>query len=264
MIGLFMVYTVVTLLLMVVVHQVPRKPVTDIPDWGTVQDTRIPAVDGGSLEVWRVEPETPSRGVVLLAHGWGRNCDRMVRRAKMFGDWGFTTVIHSARDHGHSSRKRFMSAPAFADDIECVIDWIGEPVILYGHSMGAAGAIIATWRRPKEVRLLFLEGCYARTKEALLSLYRWFNRYFGVCLAPAVLIWMDVFHRTNIDKVSPVLLAPSIHMPVMLIHGEKDHRFPLRFAEELRQCFPKGPVPLYVAPGSGIAIPATPRVMPMP
>ncbi|CAB5140270.1 hypothetical protein D3OALGB2SA_4198 [Olavius algarvensis associated proteobacterium Delta 3] len=249
--GLLMVYTVVTLVLMVVVHRMPRRPVTDPPDWGIVQDTRIPAVDGGLLEAWRIDPDTPSRGIVVLAHGWGRNRDRMIRRARMFGQWGFTTVIHSARDHGGSSPKRFMSAPAFADDIESVMDWIGEPVILYGHSMGAAGAVIAAWRRPERVQLLFLEGCYARTKEALLSLYRWFNRYFGVCLAPAVLAWMDIFHRADIDSVSPVLLAPEIGVPVMLIHGEKDRRFPLGFAEELRHGFPNGPAPIYVAPGAG-------------
>ena len=249
--GLLMMYSVVTLVLMVVVHQVPRKPVTDTSDWGTVQDTRIPAVDGGSLEVWRIEPEMPSRGIVVLAHGWGRNRDRMIRRARMFCEWGFTAVIHSARDHGRSSKKRFMSAPAFADDIESVIHWIGAPVILYGHSMGAAGAIIAAWRRPEQVRLLFLEGCFTRTKEGLLSLYRWFNRYFEVCLAPVVLFWMDILHRADIDSVSPVLLATDVNMPVMLIHGEKDRRFPLRFAEELRRCFPGNPALLYVAPGAG-------------
>jgi len=251
LLGLFMMYSIITLVLMVVVHQLPRRPVSDPPDWGTVQDSRIPAVDGGFLEVWRIEPEMPSRGIVVLAHGWGRNRDRMVRRARMFGEWGFTTVLHSARDHGRSSRKRFMSAPAFADDITSVMDWIGEPVFLYGHSMGAAGAIIAAWRRPERVRLLFLEGCYAHTKEALLSLYRWFNRYFGVCLAPAVLVWMDIIHRANIDSVSAALLAPEIDTPVMLIHGAKDRRFPLSFAEELRRCFPQGPAPLYVAPGAG-------------
>ena len=249
--GLLMVYTIVTLVLMVVVHQLPRRPVMDPPDWGNVQDTRIRAVDGRSLEVWSIDPEIHSRGIVVLAHVWGRNRDRMIKRARMFGDWGFTTVVHSARDHGRSSRKWFMSAPAFADDIVSVMEWIGEPVILYGHSMGAAGAIIAAWRSPERVRLLFLEGCYARTKEALLSLYRWFNRYFGVCLAPAVLVWMDIVHRADIDRVSPVLLAPDIHTPVMLIHGERDRRFPLSFAEELRRCFPNGPVPMYIAPSAG-------------
>ncbi len=58
----------------------------------------------------------------------------MVPRARMFARLGFTTVIHSARDHGNSSPKKFMNAVKFAEDIEAVIKWVGEPVRLYGHS----------------------------------------------------------------------------------------------------------------------------------
>ncbi|MEZ4525034.1 MAG: hypothetical protein R2941_03830 [Desulfobacterales bacterium] len=39
----------------------------------------------------------------------GQNRDRMINRARLFGQWGYTTVIHSARDHGNSSRFRMMS-----------------------------------------------------------------------------------------------------------------------------------------------------------
>ena len=102
-----------------------------------------------TLDVWRIEPEGESRGIVVLAHGWSRNRDRMVPRARMFARMGFTTVIHSARDHGNSSRKRSMNAVKFAEDIEAVLQWVGEPVILYCHSAGSAGAIIACdWRVP--------------------------------------------------------------------------------------------------------------------
>ena len=105
---------------------------------------------GGQSQSWprRVEPDTPSKGIVLLAHGWGRNRDRMVNRARMFGSMGYTTVIHSARDHGQSTSCRFMNAMKFCEDIEAVLNWVGEPVILYGHSAGAGGAIIAAERNP--------------------------------------------------------------------------------------------------------------------
>ena len=165
-------YLVLTLGLTYLVQQIPRNPVEDKPDWGKIMDTKIPATDGGLLEVWRIDPMEASTGVVVFAHGWGRNRDRMVHRARIFGEWGFTTVIHSARDHGKSSSRRFMNPLRFAEDIEAVLNWLAEPVILYGHSMGAAAAIIAASRNPQKIRLLFLEGCYADTKEALLSLYK--------------------------------------------------------------------------------------------
>ena len=61
-IGLFVAYLLITLFLCYLVHQIPRKHVDDVPDWGTVTDTKISAVDGGQLEVWRFEPSTGIQG----------------------------------------------------------------------------------------------------------------------------------------------------------------------------------------------------------
>jgi pimeloyl-ACP methyl ester carboxylesterase len=244
-------YLLFTLFLTYIVQQFPRHPVVDQPDWGHVTDTTIPTVEGKTLEVWRIEPAGASRGTVVLAHGWGRNRDRMVARARLFGQWGFTTVIHSARDHGKSSPHRFMNAVKFAEDIEAVLAWIGQPVILYGHSAGAAGAIIAASRNPARVRLLFLEACYADTKEALLSLYRWVNPFLGIVCGPMILWWMNLFYKNKLKLVNPSRLAPKIKMPVMLIHGEKDRRFPLQFAQTLHQNFASGQAELYIAEGAG-------------
>ena len=245
-----LVYLLLTLLFTYLVHQHPRQPVQDAPDWGQVLDTRIPATDGGSLEVWRVDPASHSRGVVVLAHGWSRNRDRMVDRARLFGRLGFSTVMHSARDHGGSSPKRYMNAVRFAEDIEAVLSWVNEPVLLYGHSAGAAAAIIAASRHSDRIKLLFLEGCYAKTKEALLSLYRNYNLFFGTFFAPMVIFWMDLFYKRGLDSVNPVKLAPGIDLPVLLIHGSRDQNFPLHHAWRLMNSFPAGRAELFVAKDS--------------
>jgi pimeloyl-ACP methyl ester carboxylesterase len=249
-IGAVFAYLLLTLFFTYIVHQIPRAPVKDIPDWGQIIDIRIPTAGGGSLEVWRVEPEGRSRGVVLLAHGWSRNRDRMVSRARIFAEMGFTTVMHSARDHGGSTRHPFMNAFRFAEDIEAVLEWIDEPVVLYGHSAGAAGAIIAASLNPDRIRLLFLEGCYARTKEALRSLYLGYNRLFGIFFAPMVVLWMDIFYRFKMDSVSPARLATDLDIPVLIIHGEKDQNFPLHHAWRVRDSFPGGRAELFVAKGA--------------
>lgn len=239
-------YILLSLSFTYLAHQMPRKPIKDPPDWGRISDFKIASVDGGVLEVWKIEPERPTRGTVLLAHGWSRNRDRMVQRAKIFGQMGFTTVIHSARDHGKSTRHRFMNAFRFAEDIESVLKWIDEPVLLYGHSAGAAGAIIATSLNPEKIRVLFLEGCYARTKEALRSLYKSYNLFFGIVFGPAVVFWMDIFYRFRLDRISPVKLAPKLDMPVLLIHGEKDKSFALSHAWRLKESFPNGNAEIFI------------------
>jgi len=144
-----------------------------------------------------------------------------------------------------------MNALTMAEDIESVLKWIGEPVVLYGHSAGAAAAIIAAGRHPRTIRVLFLEACYAETKEGLLSLYRWFNRFFGIFFGPAILFWMELFYRGEIADLNPTRIAPSLPMPVMIIHGENDRRFPLKFARKLYNSFAPGQADLFIANGVG-------------
>ncbi len=249
--ALVVVYLLLTLIMTYLVQQYPRRPVVDLPNWGKVEDTVLTAVDGKRLEVWRIEPDGPSRGIIVFMHGWGRNRDRMVARARVFARWGFTAVIHSARDHGNSSPCRFMNALKFAEDIEAVMDWIGAPVLLYGHSAGAGGALIAAVRNPGRIQLLFLEGCYARTREALLSLYTWVHPVFGRGFGPAILGWMNLFYRGGLDRADPCRLAGDVDIPVMVIHGENDHRFPVAFAHRLAACFRPGQASLFIAHGAG-------------
>jgi pimeloyl-ACP methyl ester carboxylesterase len=249
--GLLAALVVASLLLTYVVQEIPRRPVVDPPDWGNIADVRIPAIDGRLLEVWRVEPAGGSRGIVLLMHGWGRNRDRMVSRARLFGRMGFTTVLPSARDHGGSTSCRFMNAMKFAEDIEAVQRWVDAPIILYGHSAGSGGAIIAAARNPQAVRLLLLEGVYVRTREALLSLYTWVNPLFGRVCGPVILFWLNLFYRGRLDEIDPCRLAREVRVPVMLVHGARDRRFPAAFARRLQACFRPGQAALFIAPQAG-------------
>lgn len=250
--AIILLYLLITLFMTYVVHRIPRRPVKAPPDWGHIKDERIPGPNGrGSLEVWRVVPNRPSRGIVVMAHGWGRNRDRMTARARLFGQWGFTVVMHSARDHGRSSSYPFMNANQFALDIEAVLSWVKEPVLLYGHSAGAAGAIIAATKRTEQVRLLFLEGCYPYTRRALRYLYQWVNPIFGTYLAPMILFWMNLIYLNRIDDIDPARLASRLTMPVMQIHGEKDRRFPLDFALKLTPCLPDGEENLFIGKNAG-------------
>lgn len=252
-IALLVIYLLSTIAVTYMVHRIPRRGVVDPPDWGRITDTTIPAIDGGTLELWRIEPDAqPSRGVVVLAHGWGRNRDRMVFRARILGRLGWTTVVHSARDHGNSSPKKLVNANVFAQDIQSVIDWVGQSVVLYGHSAGAAGAAIAASRMPEKIDALILEGCYAHTKEALRHLYWWAHPLFGFLFARMILFWMDLLHGGRIHHFDPYALAPRLTMPVLLIHGGQDKRFPPALAQKLQAAFhPRTDVRLFVAPHAG-------------
>jgi uncharacterized protein len=238
--------------LFLAVHRWPRRPLDETPDWGRCTDTYVPAIDGGYLEVWRVDPTGSSKGVVVLAHGWSRNRGRMVRRARLFGQLGYTAILHSARDHGKSSKYLLMNAARFGEDIMAVLDWVDEPVLLYGHSAGSAGAILAAHRRRNQVKALFLEGCYADTETALRSLYHWVHPLFGKYCGPLIISTLKLLYgRSSLRQLSPEILAPDLDVPVMLIHGARDRRFPLAYAHQLITAFRNGHARLFVAPYAG-------------
>jgi pimeloyl-ACP methyl ester carboxylesterase len=62
---------------------------------------------------------------------------------------------------------------------------------------------------------------------------------------------MNMFYGNKLDSVSPARLAPGLELPVMLIHGANDKRFPLDFALKLKNSFAAGQAELYVAEGAG-------------
>ena len=176
----------------------------------------------------------------------GRRCEIELKKPLRTRDFKPAAVFL-----GHSSPRRFMNAAKFAEDIEAVLNWVQEPVALYGHSAGAGGAIMAAVENQDKIKLLFLEACYAHTQEGLLSLYKWFNPFFGTLFGPMIIFWLNQFYGNKLETVSPARLAPTLKMPVMLVHGEKDRRFPLAFAMTLRDSFSPGQADLYVAEGAG-------------
>lgn len=245
------VYLGFTLAAALAARRLPRSPVVDVPDWGSLEDFCLTAKDGGRLETWKVLPEGKPRGVAVLAHGWSRNRDRMTPRARVFGRMGYTCLMASARDHGGSSPYARASALSFAEDIETVLEYAGQPVILYGHSAGAGGAMIAAARNPEKIRLLILEGCYLHTRSALFHLYWDIHPLAGILLAPGIVFWSEVFYGFGLNSVSPVRLAKEISVPVLIIHGDKDEKFPVRWARVFRKSFGPDQARVYIAKGRG-------------
>lgn len=78
--------------------------------------------------------------------------------------------------------------------------------------------IIAAHRNPEKIRRLFLEASYADTKEGLLSLYTWANRFFGKVIGPMIIFWWDLLYPGGMDQYSPANLAPDLCMSGTEVH----------------------------------------------
>ncbi len=238
---LLTLYLMVCLVIVVILAKLPRDNVDKIPNWGIVKDVRIPTINGKFLECWVVSPEEQKldRPAIILLHGWGRNRGRMVSRAKLYADLGFTTILFSARDHGESSKERFgMSIVKFSEDLDTCINWWGKPVIICGHSIGGGASLLVGSRNPL-VKAVIAEAFPTSFPHDLKYVYRPALRGLTGFFIPGItLIVIGVFRRSHNTDYSPLEVANRITAPTLLIIGKQDEIFPYKSADSVESNIP--------------------------
>jgi len=160
--NLLLVLTALTLgarllfpLILHAVYRAPRVVERDTPARLQLpfQEHRLPGPRGRRL------PHADSRATLVVVHGWGANAAMMLPLAQPFHRAGLEVVLYDARNHGRSDGDGFSSLPRFAEDLEAALDWVqGERphhrVVVLGHSIGAAAAILSASRRHEIDRVI--------------------------------------------------------------------------------------------------------------
>lgn len=115
-----------------------------------------------ALRVWT--PADIARGTVVIVHGLGEHAGRYQQLARDLGDAGWEVHAADYRGHGRSGGARgVIPAPeSFRDDILESLAYAratsASPVILLGHSMGAAMAAWAVAHQPTAADALVLSS----------------------------------------------------------------------------------------------------------
>ena len=114
-------------------------------------------------DVWT--PDTPPRGVVVLAHGFGEHARRYDHVARRFGEAGLVTYALDHRGHGRAGgrRVRLRDISEFTGDYRTLVttataEHPGLPRIVLGHSMGGAIVFAYGSQHPGEYDLMVLSG----------------------------------------------------------------------------------------------------------
>ena len=104
--------------------------------------------------------------VVVLVLGALNSRKSGAKLAKLLAS-RFTVISYDRRGRGDSTDTAPYAPQREVEDVKALIDEIGEPVFLYGHSSGAALAIEATNKLNKQVRKLAMyEAPYALASDA--------------------------------------------------------------------------------------------------
>ncbi len=103
---------------------------------------------------------------VLIVLGALNSRKSGIKLAKLLAS-KFTAVTYDRRGRGDSSDSPSYAPAREVEDISALIDAVGAPVCLYGHSSGAALAIAAAVKLRKQVtRLAIYEAPYALDSDA--------------------------------------------------------------------------------------------------
>lgn len=221
-----------------------RHPPADEPDavglaW---EDVVVPARDGVHVHGWWIPAgPDPAPGVVLI-HGWESSRDRTLPHAQVLHAIGMHVLTIDVRGHGANGPEALpMSVGEYAADTRGAVAWLrARPDVtrigVLGHSMGAAGSLVATAQDPAIDAVISVA--------APASPYRLTRQTFRLANLPipSPLAWPLAWLTTRVylrprghrvDEISASAAVRAIRVPVLLVHGTDDGVVPVTDLDRL-------------------------------
>jgi pimeloyl-ACP methyl ester carboxylesterase len=185
----------------------------------------------GPLSGWQCDtPTGPVRGTIIYLHGIADDRGSAYGVVTRFLPLGFNVVAYDSRAHGRSSGDRCTYGYFEKHDLRRVIAQISaDPIVLIGHSLGAAVALQTAALEPR-VRVVVAASTFsdlrsiATERAPFVFSKRMIEAAFSIAEQEAHFV---------VDDVSPVRAAKSVRAPVFLIHGANDRETPSVHSERV-------------------------------
>ncbi|MCA1789244.1 MAG: alpha/beta hydrolase [Thioalkalivibrio sp.] len=216
----------------------PRAPDRTIDELYDVayQDFRIPA-GGHELAAWELRPAgEPRRPVFLIAHGWGASYGTILRLGEPLARAGFEVVLFDVRGHGRNEPLPYVTVRHFRDDIDSALHYMkgrypGRPVILVGHSLGGAGAILAVADgAPLDgLVLIAAPADVMRVTAEYLTDHGMPGRFIVTAFRP--FFWRRI--GSTFRELTPSRRIREVKVPMLLLQPEHDDRVVRDHADRL-------------------------------
>jgi pimeloyl-ACP methyl ester carboxylesterase len=203
---------------------------------------------------WRSATEVPlerkpSRGTIVLLHGYLQDRSFLVPWAIAFAEQGYRCLVVDLRGHGESTGRHIGFGAFESRDIALVIDdldrrgWNVSDVGLFGISYGASVAMLTAGRDPRVATVVALQPFVAADR-AIPELMRaaFPDRAHGISDAQFATAHSKVGAIAGFDWSAadiPAALARS-RAPVLLVHGEADRWLSPDHSRELALLAPSG------------------------
>ena len=177
------------------------------------------------LEAWYV-PHLPSKGLILLFHGYAIAKASLLPAAKAFHERGYETFLTDFRGSGGSNQHSTSIGYYEADDVSKSIEyvttrWGPRPVVLYGQSMGSAAILRAIYANQMQPAAIILEAVF----DKMLTTVKHRFSVMGVPTFPGaylLVFWGGLQNGFWGFKHNPVEYATAVHCPTLILQGTDD------------------------------------------
>jgi alpha-beta hydrolase superfamily lysophospholipase len=205
--------------------------------------------DGVRLAGWVFRTARPRRGLVIYLHGVGDNRGSSLWLARHLTGRGFDVLAYDSRAHGDSGGEACSYGFHEKRDLHRVLDTIAvRPIVLLGHSMGAAIALQAAANEPR-VAAVVAVASISDLRTAATERAPFFASRGNIEEALRIAEQQGKFRA---DEVSPVAAARQLRVPVLVIHGERDDETPADHSRRVFAALPATtPKRLLIVPGGG-------------
>ena len=207
------------------------------------EDVTLTTSDGLKLAAWHIPNET-GRGTVIYCHGHLNHRGQMLDQAAFLHEHGFGGVLFDFRRHGDSEGDLTTFGYYEWRDVQAALRYAidnrgeGEPVILWGVSMGAATALL-TAAEESGIDAVIAESSFYAASETLRSDLK---RMFGLPTVPFGFLTGTITELRvgiEIDSLDIGRAAPGLRdVYVLLVGGTADRRMPLSNNERLYELIP--------------------------
>ncbi|HSM61979.1 MAG TPA: alpha/beta fold hydrolase [Longimicrobiales bacterium] len=235
-----------------VVRPVHRAALRPIGDLGIPFEEIAIASGSRRLAAWLLTPDgTPaSRVLVVLAHGWGANHGTVVDLAEPLLRAGYPVLLFDVRGHGRSEPVPYVTVRQFRDDVRAVVRHAALHLpytarVVAGHSMGAAGALLAAAEGAPVHGVVSIAGPadVLEISAAYLDERGWPGGAMVWLLRP--FWWWRA--GSGFARLTPERRAPDVRVPLLLVQPGEDSRVPRGHAERLARAADR---PLHVIEGT--------------
>lgn len=182
-------------------------------------------------------PVKDARGTILVLHGWhGSPETDFCQRLQLYHDLGFNLLLAHQRGQNGSGGRFMTFGVKESVDAAWWVEFHNEnlsqcPVVLSGVSMGAATAMMTMGQDlPANVVGVIADCGFTSPWEILCAV----GRSYHICPFPLLniaTIWFRLLGGYDPKKYSAIVCMKKSKLPILLIHGKKDHFVPCSMSE---------------------------------